>query len=440
VSPGPGTQRACLRESNGLRQVRPLRPHRVHHSHLSSRRTLRKYLSSALGNRTCFLFWSSRYHHQHRHMGDNIQPIVIDNGSGSIKAGFAGDDAPRVVFPSIVGRPRHTGLIIAGLKDRFLGNEAQSIRGLLTLKYPIEHGVVTNWDDMEAIWQHTFTDELRVNQEEHPVLLTEAPLSLKTDREKMAQIMFETFNTPAVHVVPSPLLGLYASGRATGIFVDIGEGLTGVVPVYKNHALPHAISRSSTGGRSVTECLMSILNDVQPHSFTTTAEREVVRSMKESLGYVAFDFEAEMANAVASTSLERSIELPGRTITIGEARFRCAEVLFQPQLFNPDLDNPSIHELVHNSITKCDFDHRKDLYSNVVLSGGCSMLPGLVDRLQKELAAVVPSTMKVKIIASPDRQFSAWIGGAVLASLSTFRQMSVSKDEFNECGRTSFIA
>lgn len=303
---------------------------------------------------------------------------------------------------------------------------------MLRIENPIDHGIVKNWDDMEKVWHHTLYSELRVSPEEHPILMTEAPLNPKQNRERMTQIMFEVFNVPCLYVSVQGVLALYSSGRTSGVVLDSGDGVSHTVPIYEGYAIPHAIQRIHLAGRDLTDYLKTLLAK-RGYSFTTAAELEVVRDIKEKMCYVVNNYEEALKEADESHSCEKNYELPdGRKILIGYERFKCAETLFQPQLAGHELEG--VHKYCYDSVMKCDVDVRRDLFTNIILSGGSTLFEGMGERMWQEIHQLAPSTNKIKILAPPERKYSVWLGGSILASLSTFQTMWINKQEYDESG------
>lgn len=362
--------------------------------------------------------------------------IVLDNGSGMCKVGIAGDDAPLAIFPSIIGHPKHKCIMIeSGSRSTYVGNEAQSKRGILNLKYPINHGIVTDWDAMQQIWHHAFYNELCLCPEEHSILLSETPLNPLANKQKMAQIIFETFNMVGMQVSLSSILSIFQNGRLTGVSCESGDAVSIVVPIYEGYLIPHAIQRLDYAGRDLTHILMSLLSD-RGYSLTSSSEREIVRDIKEKFGFVALDFEQEL-KLPCSKPFTSEYKLPdGHVISLGNERFKCCEALFKPKLFG--IDSNSIDQALYQSVKACSVDIRKCLLMNVILAGGTTCLRMFPERIEKELVSLCQGSHRIKIVSPPERRYSVWYGGSVLASLSTFQNTLITRSQYNEFGPNIF--
>uniref|UniRef100_UPI0037E8D985 uncharacterized protein n=1 Tax=Semicossyphus pulcher TaxID=241346 RepID=UPI0037E8D985 len=360
-------------------------------------------------------------------------PIVLDTGSGLMKAGFADQDLPNIIFPTIIGRPKYEEIMNGNLeRETYIGHEAQHMRGVLALQHPIKNGIIRNWDDMEKIWNHTF-QQLCVDPDDHPVLLTEAAMNPLQNRQRMVEIMFECFNVPYTYVAMQAVLALYAAGRSTGVVFDSGDGVSHSVPVFEGYCLPHAVQRFPLAGADVTMHLKKLLQE-QGVCMRTTAEMEIVREMKEKCCCVSLNYEAELSRGGPSCR-EMHYTMPdGQIVTLGTERFRAPEILFKPELIGRD--HYGMHESIFKSILSSDIDLRRCFLGNIVLSGGNTLLDGLPERLQAEIKGLVPPDLgeSVRVTSPKDRDFSVWSGGAVLAKLPTFSPAWISQEEYEEYG------
>ena len=318
---------------------------------------------------------------------------VIDNGSYACRAGVAGDEAPSYVFRCMVGREKlkDTG----HQRDFFVGDEALARSGLLSLVFIMDH-----------------YNEMAIN---------------KSQREKTMEVMFETFSVPSFSVHSSSVSALYSSGRLTGIVVDCGHGVTEISCIWEGRLIPKSAFSIAIGGFDVTHYIQKCLNE-RGYTFRTSGDKEIVNEIKEKFGYVALDFESEMKKPS-----EIVHALPnGQDIRMSSERFRCTELMFNPRLEYLEYDG--IHQVIYDAIMNCKVDLRKDLFANIVLSGGNSMVKGFPERLEKEIVRLAPRRMKVKIVAPPERENGVWIGGSIIASSSDFPEFVVTRSEYKEVG------
>ena len=264
-------------------------------------------------------------------------------------------------------------------------------------------------------------------------LLTEAPRNPKQNREKMIALMFEQFHVKNTYVALQAVMSLYAAGRTTGLVCDAGDGVSHTIPVFEGYCIPHAIEKMEIAGRVITDWMQKLLLGCG-ESFTSSAELEIVKDIKEKTAYVAQNYESELSNCENSAEKDMQFTLPDkRVITVpGAVRIKCPELLFKPELNGKSCK--SLHALTAASIQASDIDVRKDLCKNIIMSGGTTMYEGIADRLKAEVEGLMPAGAEIRIVASADRKYAVWKGASTLASLSTFASSWISEEDYNEHG------
>lgn len=320
-----------------------------------------------------------------------IGTIVIDCGSDTCKAGFAGEPSPPFVFS--VAENSH-----------------------------VNRGIVSNWQELESILHRVFETELKINPAEYSILLTEDPMNPRENRENTTQIMFETFNVSSFFLAIQSVLSLYSAGRTNGLVVDIGHGASHIVPVYNGYAIAHANAQFGVTGCDLTCYLDKLLSD-RGISLTNAQ----LRSLKENLCCVSQNYSAELTKA---EEIQFALA-DGETITVGHERFSCPEMLMDPSLAGFATDG--LGKVISECISACNASISKHVYNNIILSGGSSLFAGLDQRLHSELVGLTGLQIR-NVVAPRQRKFGAWIGGSCLASLPTFAGMVISRDEYNESG------
>jgi centractin len=355
--------------------------------------------------------------------------IVMDVGSGSVKAELASAELPKT-YSNVVGTIKHHALMpeqAPGLvnDNMFVGNHCDEHRGLLKLAYPMEHGHVTDWDSMQRVMRHV-SDDLVGPSKDHPVLVTEAPNASADQRNRIAQIVFEELQHPSLVLSVQAVLSLYSSGLTTGVVLDIGDGVTHACPVVEGYSVREAVRRVDFGGRDVTSYLQLLLRQHGTY-LDTSAEFDIVRQIKEQRCQVA---QSAKKNESATAVKHR---LPdGTEVTLGAELRQAPELLFDPSLHG--YESPSVVSVVTECIRRCDVDLRSKLFESIYLAGGTTLMPRFCERFLSETVKLTPRHCKVKVHAPAERRYTTWIGGSFLAQLSSFQNMLTKKAEYYEQG------
>lgn len=402
----------------------------------------------------------------------NKPPVIIDNGTGYTKMGYSGNVEPQYIIPTVLATKAEEGGVQGkkdGIEDLdfYIGESAFANSSTHQINYPIRHGIVDNWDNMERLWQRCLFEYLRCEPEEHYVVLTEPPLNPPENREYTAEIMFETFNVPGLYIAVQAVLALAASWASkqveekslTGTVIDSGDGVTHVIPVADGYVIGSCIRHIPLAGRTITQFIQQLMKD-RREPVPSEDSLEVAKKVKEMYCYVCPDVQKEFLKydknpekyfkTYTGTKAKTGAQW---TCDVGYERFLGPEIFFNPEIFSSDFTVP-LPDVVDEAIVKCPIDVRRSLYKNIVLSGGTTMFKDFSRRLQRDIKKLVdmrmqmninrlsgltgnvapPPAIDVNVVSHPLQRYAVWFGGSMLASTSEFYRVCHTKAQYDEEG------
>lgn len=359
--------------------------------------------------------------------------IVVDLGACNCKAGFAGEDTPRSIFPTLIAKVKNYDPNSENAGHDFIVGSMQNQNvDIPSIRSPFKNGLVTAKEDIEKLFTHIFENELHVDSEKRSIVLSEPVENTKETRSCFAEVLFETFHIPSIFMGSSPSLALYSSCETVGVVLDVGDSFAQVSSIYEWTQMPQTLIRTNLGGMAVSKFFQKSLKDAS-YQFTSSNGINVAKELKEKIGYVALNYKEEMNKQSNFVDYQLG---PDTTVKIGNERFTCPECLFQPSLINYDCD--SVSGIVYESVMRSDIGLRDDLLNNVVLSSGTTLLKGFEERLHNDLTNQFEGK-SITINANPKRLNAVWVGGSIVGSLALYSQMVVTNDEFKEVGPTALM-
>jgi len=399
-----------------------------------------------------------------------LPAVVIDNGTGFTKMGFAGNVEPQYIIPTVIAVQEGKGAQKAanqkkGVEDLdfFIGDEALSYSKTYDLFYPVRHGQIENWTHMEYFWEHCIFKYLRCEPEDHYFLLTEPPLNAPENREYTAEIMFETFNAPGLYIAVQAVLALAASWTSknvkertlTGTVVDSGDGVTHVIPVAEGYVIGSSIKHIPLAGRDISAFVQQLMRE-RNEPVPPSESLDVAKKVKEQYSYVCPDivkeyakYDAEPSKWIRNYDGLNSVTKKPYQCEVGYERFLGPEIFFNPEIFSSDFLTP-LPKVVDDTIQTCPIDVRRGLYKNIVLSGGSTMFKDFGKRLQRDVKRFVDHRIKrseelsggkiksvpldVNVISHHMQRYAVWFGGSMLASTPEFYNVCHTKAAYDEIG------